>query len=154
MSWQASDMSPVALFTVEEARAELIALGRWDGARPAAPSVTPKEPPPLDSDEAVLAGWRVLLDDGRLQDGEPFLAGTARPSVARLSSATAAGIGAVDGEVVTVSTGRGEIALPLVITEMADGVVWLPMNSPGSAVYQQLGVIPGTVVRIEREAGA
>ncbi|MBI3689633.1 MAG: molybdopterin-dependent oxidoreductase, partial [Mycolicibacterium aromaticivorans] len=140
--------------TVEEARAELVALDRWDGEHPTAPSVEPKEPPPLDSDEAVLAGWRLLLDDGRLQDGEPYLAGTMRPSVVRLSSATAAGIGAVDGEVVSVSTGRGDIALPLVITEMADGVVWLPLNSPGSAVYQQLGVIPGTVVRIEREAGA
>lgn len=140
--------------TVEEARAELVTLGRWDGERPAGPSAAPKEPPPLDSDEAVLAGWRLLLDDGRLQDGEPFLAGTARPSVVRLSAATAAGIGAVDGEVVSVSTGRGDIALPLVITDMADGVVWLPLNSPGSAVYQRLGVIPGTVVRIEREAGA
>ncbi|MCV7347812.1 NADH-quinone oxidoreductase subunit G [Mycolicibacterium rhodesiae] len=140
--------------TVEDARAELIALGRWDGERPATPSVAPKEPPPLESDEAVLAGWRLLLDDGRLQNGEPYLAGTARPSVVRLSAATAAGIGAVDGDVVTVSTGRGDIALPLAVTEMADGVVWLPLNSPGSAVYQRLGVIPGTVVRIEREARA
>ena len=31
-----------------------------------------------------------LLDAGRLQDGEPFLAGTARPAVGRLSAATAA----------------------------------------------------------------
>ncbi|BBX06675.1 NADH-quinone oxidoreductase subunit G [Mycolicibacterium aichiense] len=145
--------------TVEEARAELIALGQWDGERPALSSVVPKEPPPLDSGEAVLAGWRLLLDDGRLQDGEPFLAGTARPSVVRLSVATAAGIGAVDGEVVSVSTGRGDIALPLAITEMADGVVWLPLNSRGSAVYERLGVTPGSVVRIEvvrieREADA
>ena len=29
--------------------------------------------------EAVLATWSQLLDAGRLQDGEPFLAGTARP---------------------------------------------------------------------------
>ena len=30
--------------------------------------------------EAVLASWRMLLDAGRLQDGEPHLAGTARPA--------------------------------------------------------------------------
>jgi NADH-quinone oxidoreductase subunit G len=140
--------------TADEARAELAGLGQWDGPRPAAPSVAPKEPPPLESGEAVLAGWRLLLDDGRLQDGEPYLAGTARPAVVRLSAVTAAGIGAVDGDVVIVSTGRGEIALPLAITEMADGVVWLPLNSPGSSVYNQLGVTAGAVVSIEREARA
>ena len=31
---------------------------------------------------------------------------------------------------------------------MADGVVWLPLNSPGSAVHSQLGVTTGTVVHI------
>ena len=55
--------------------------------------------------EAVLTGWRMLLDSGRLQDGEPYLAGTARTPVARLSAATAAEIGAADGDSVTVSTG-------------------------------------------------
>jgi NADH-quinone oxidoreductase subunit G len=29
-------------------------------------------------------------------------------------------------------------------------VVWLPLNSPGSAVHQQLGVTEGAVVSIER----
>jgi NADH-quinone oxidoreductase subunit G len=41
------------------------------------------------------------------------------------------------------------VSLPLVITEMPDRVVWLPMNSPGSAVNAQLGVGAGSVVRIE-----
>ena len=90
----------------------------------------------------------MLLDAGRLQDGEPHLAGTARQAVARLSAATAAGLGAADGEPVTVSTGQGSTTLPLEITEMADGVVWLPLNSPGSAVHRQLGVTTGTVVHI------
>ena len=98
----------------------------------------------------MLASWRMLLDAGRLQDGEPHLAGTARPPVARLSAATAAGIGAADGELVTVSTDRGEITLPLPITDMPDGTVWLPLNSPGSAVHQQLGVTSGAVVTIGR----
>ena len=72
---------------------------------------------------AVLAGWRMLLDAGRLQDGEPHLAGTARPTVARLSSSTAAGIGAVDGQQVTVATGRGSVTVPLEVTAMPDGIV-------------------------------
>ena len=98
----------------------------------------------------MLAGWRMLLDAGRLQDGERHLAGTARPPVARLSAATAEGIGAAEGELVTVSTDRGEITLPLTITDMVDGTVWLPLNSPGSAVHQQLGVTSGAVVTIGR----
>ncbi len=137
--------------TVEAARAEIAALGQWDGERPTAPSVPPNELPPLDTGEAILAGWRQLLDDGRLQDGEPYLAGTARPAVVRLSATTAAGIGAADGDLVNVSTGRGEITLPLSVTEMADGVVWLPLNSPGSSVHRQLGVTTGAVVQIERQ---
>jgi NADH-quinone oxidoreductase subunit G len=92
----------------------------------------------------------MLLDAGRLQDGEPYLAGTARPSVARLSASTSGEIGASEGDLVTVSTDRGEITLPLAITEMADRVVWLPLNSPGSAVHRQLAVTVGAVVSIRR----
>lgn len=138
--------------TADQARAELLALGVWDGDRAAAPQVPPTPAPTLDSGEAVLAGWRMLLDDGRLQDGEPYLAGTARPPVLRLSAATAAGIGVGEGEPVSVSSGRGAITLPLAITEMPDGVVWLPLRSPGSAVHEQLAVTTGAVVQIEREA--
>ena len=94
----------------------------------------------------------MLLDAGRLQDGEPHLAGTARPTVARLSSSTAAGIGAVDGQPVTVTTGRGSVTVPLAVTAMPDGVVWLPLNSPGSAVHSQLGVTTGAVVHITAES--
>jgi len=68
--------------------------------------------------------------------------------VVRLSSDSAAEIGAADGEPVTVSTSRGSITLPLALTDMPDQVVWLPMNSAGSAVHQQLGVTTGAVVRI------
>jgi NADH-quinone oxidoreductase subunit G len=90
----------------------------------------------------------MLLDDGRLQDGEPHLAGTARTPVVRLSAETAGAIGAADADKVTVSTARGTITLPLTVTDMPDQVVWLPLNSPGSAVHRQLGVTPGAVVKI------
>ncbi len=98
----------------------------------------------------MLAGWRMLLDAGRLQDGEPHLAGTARTPLARLSAGTAGEIGVADGDLVTVSTDRGAITLPLELTDMDDGVVWLPLNSPGSAVHQTLGVTAGAVVSIGR----
>jgi NADH-quinone oxidoreductase subunit G len=90
----------------------------------------------------------MLLDLGRLQDGEPYLAGTARTPVLRLSADTAAEIGAAEGDEVTVSTSRGAITLPLTITDMPDRVVWLPLNSPGSAVHRDLGVTIGSTVRI------
>ena len=92
----------------------------------------------------------MLLDAGRLQDGEPYLAGTARPPVARLSAATAGEIGAAEGDLVAVGTDRGEISLPLAITEMADHVVWLPLNAAGSGVHQQLAATAGSIVSIGR----
>ncbi len=134
--------------TVEEARDELAALGTWDGERPATPESAAAEPPQPGAGEAVLSGWRMLLDNGRLQDGEPHLAGTARQPVARLSADTAAEIGAADGDAVTVSTARGAITLPLVVTDMPDRVVWRPLNSPGSAVHRRLGVTLGSTVKI------
>jgi NADH-quinone oxidoreductase subunit G len=134
--------------TVEAARAELAELGRWDGARPDAPTADATEPPAPGTGEAVLATWRMLLDLGRLQDGEPYLAATARRPVARLSAATAAEIGVAAGDPVTVSTPTGTVTLPLEVTEMPDRVVWVPANSPGSRVHLDLGVTAGAVVAI------
>ncbi len=131
--------------TPEQARAEMAALGTWDGPR-ADPDVCARPTPGLQANEAVLAGWRMLLDHGRSQDGEPYLAGTARLPLARLSPATAAAIGAAD--TVTVSTGRGSLTLPLVRTAMPDQVVWLPLNSD-TAAHSTLGVTAGATVRIE-----
>ena len=139
--------------TVETAREELAGLGAWDGERAAGPQISAPQPPQPGSGEAVLTGWRMLLDEGRLQDGEPHLAGTARKPVVRLSADTAAEIGAADGDEVTVSTPRGSITLPLNITDMPDRVVWLPLNSPGSAVNRQLGVMLGSLVKIGAKIG-
>lgn len=138
----------LGLPTVDAARDELRRLGHWDGPRAAAPAVPSAAPAQPGPGEAVLASWRMLLDAGRMQDGEPHLADTARTPVARLSAETAAEIGAADGDPVAVATERGAITLPLAITTMAPRVVWLPMNSAGSAVHQQLGVTAGAVVRI------
>lgn len=134
----------------ESARRELDRLGLWDGEYPAGPGTGAVEPPRAGPGEAILAGWRMLLDSGRMQDGEPNLAATARPAVVRLSAATAAEIEVADGDAVTVATSRGSVTLPLEITGLPDRVVWLPLNSPGSAVHRHLGVGPGALVRIVR----
>jgi NADH-quinone oxidoreductase subunit G len=90
-----------------------------------------------------------------MQDGEPYLAGTARPVVARVSAATAADAGVADGEQVTVAavagpSGAGSLTVPLAVTDMADGVVWLPANSSGSAVRTDLGAGYGSRVTLRR----
>ena len=136
---------------IASARAELANLGTWDGPPAAGPDTLPEPVPAPKPGSAVLAGWRMLLDEGRMQDGEANLAGTARPPVLRLSHDSAAAIGASTGDPVRVSTDHGHLTLPLAVTEMPDRVVWLPLNSPGSAVYEHLAVTPGHLVRIRRE---
>ncbi len=116
------------------ARAELAALGTWRGPRSELPVTTgawPGVPPTHHLKgsgvlDVRLATWRQLLDSGRMQDGEPSLAGTARPVVARMSAATAAEAGAADGDKVTVATDRGSVTIPVEVVPMADHVVWLP----------------------------
>ena len=57
----------------------------------------------------MLASWRQLLDSGVMQDGEPHLAATARPTVAMVSAKTAAGL----GDTVTVTGPAGSLTLPV-----------------------------------------
>jgi NADH-quinone oxidoreductase subunit G len=134
------------------ARAELAALGSAVPAEPAAGTVGgPVAAPgraPAGPGETVLSTWHHLLDAGRLQDGEPNLAGTARTAAAVMSAATAAEAGAADGGKVTVATDQGEITVPLRIADMPDRVVWLPTNSAGCAVRRQLGAGHGASVRV------
>ncbi|MFW0789628.1 NADH-quinone oxidoreductase subunit G [Gordonia sp. CPCC 205333] len=128
--------------------AELHRIGSWHGERQSMRPVVPPSCPTPDPGHAVLASWRMLLDAGRSQDGEPHLAGTAHRGVARLNPHTAAEIGVAEGDPLSVSTLRGSITLPLVITNMPDRVVWIPMNSAGSRLYPTLGAAPGRTVRI------
>ncbi|WP_437126494.1 NADH-quinone oxidoreductase subunit G [Nocardia mangyaensis] len=141
---------PIELPDAAAARAELDALGVWSGAPVDAPELSGQTLPAPGPGDAVLAGWRMLLDAGRMQDGEPNLAGVARPPVARLSAATAAEIEAAEADHIIVYTDRGEITVPLMITDLPDRVVWLPLHSPGSTVAAELGVTPGAVVRLRR----
>ncbi len=131
------------------ARRELAELGAGTQATASGSgvysAVSPLNPTP---GQALLATWHNLLDAGRMQDGEPHLAGTARAAVARMSAFTAAESGVSDGAKITVSTGQGAITVPVKITVMPDRVVWLPTNSAGCAVRSQLGAGHGTLVTL------
>ena len=142
----------LGLGTLAQVHAEIDGLGAWDGERAPAPTVPAAQPPAVGEGQAVLATWHLLLDDGRCQDGERFLAGTAQRPVARLSAATAAGLGLSTGEGLTVRTDAGQVTLPLAVTPMPDGVVWLPTSSVGSAVRATLRVDAGAVVSVSAAA--
>lgn len=133
-------------------RQEMSRLGTYQGALPA-PTVSPGAPVQLGAGEAVLATWHHLLDAGSLQDGEPFLAGTAPSAHAKVSARTADQIGLAQGQQILVSKGGGAITLPVLVTDMPDHVVWVPTNSVGSAVRTSLGVDAGSVVSIAANQG-
>ncbi len=129
-------------------RRELDRLGAWAGPCADEPREAGAQPPRPASGEAVLAGHRLLLDQGRLQDGDEALAGTRHAAHARVSAATAAEAGVKDGDLLTVTGPAGSTALPLQVTSMPDRVVWLPLNSTGGGVTSDTGARPGDLVRI------
>jgi len=148
---------------VASIRRELRALSRTAAPRPVPPQLGPGisagaalalEVPAPGTAKAVLATWPELIDAGRLLDGDDVLRRTARTPVVRLSKQTAASLGVTDGEPVRVFTDRGSITLPALLTDMPDGVVWVPTNSPGAPVRRALGVVSGAVVTVSREGGA
>ncbi|MEW2580340.1 NADH-quinone oxidoreductase subunit G [Streptomyces syringium] len=138
----------LALPDVPAARAEMARLGTWTGAHAADPAESARPLPAPRPGEAVLAGHRLLLDEGRLQDGDEALAGTRHAALARLSAATAAEAGVRDGQSLAVTGPAGTVRLPLAVTAMPDRVVWLPLNSVGGSVADAVGAGPGALVRI------
>jgi NADH-quinone oxidoreductase subunit G len=141
----------LGLPTVEAARAELIQLPPLR-TRPAAPRVTATSRAVPASGEALLATWHELIDAGRMQDGDEYYLGTAKPVRAMISAKTAAEVGVANGEQIAVSTERGVIMAPVEVAAMPDRVVWLPTNARGCAVRATLGGLPGTLVKLTRSA--
>ncbi|MGW5585531.1 NADH-quinone oxidoreductase subunit G [Streptomyces sp. NPDC003857] len=129
-------------------RTELDRLGAWDGPRADNPLEIGGQLARPAAGEAVLAGHRLLLDLGRLQEGDDALAGTRHAARARVSAATSAEAGVKDGDLLAVTGPAGTVELPLQITEMPDRVVWLPLNSTGGGVGSDTGALPGTLVHI------
>jgi NADH-quinone oxidoreductase subunit G len=132
---------------VTAARAE---LNRFTvtGSRVTPAAVAPGAANSADAGEAVLASWSELIGVGRLLDGEPNLAGTAKPARAMLSAATAAEVGVRTGDPLQVRGPAGVITAPALIADMPDRVVWLPANHADSQVRSQLGALPGDVVTV------
>jgi len=95
----------------------------------------------------TLATWRLLIDSGVMQEGEPHLAATARPSVVAVSAAMFEQLG--KPEVITVTGPKGSITLPTQVAEVSNESVWLPMNSPESHIYAQLGCGYGQAVTVK-----
>ncbi|MFE5484994.1 NADH-quinone oxidoreductase subunit G [Streptomyces sp. NPDC056527] len=138
----------LALPDLRAIRRELDRLGGWEGERASEPVEPAQAAPRPGEGEAVLAGHRLLLDLGRLQEGDSALAGTRHAAVARLSAATAAETGVKDGDLLAVTGPAGSTRLPLQVTEMPDRVVWLPLNSTAGGVLSDTGAHPGDLVRI------
>ncbi|MET7610513.1 molybdopterin-dependent oxidoreductase, partial [Streptomyces seoulensis] len=135
-------------------RAEIDRLGGWAGGTAADPAHSGAALPRPAAGEAVLAGHRLLLDLGVLQQGDEALAGTRHAAHARVSAATAAEAGVEDGDALAVTGPAGTTEFPLEITEMPDRVVWLPLDSAGRGVASDTGAGPGSLVRIGPAAHA
>ena len=136
-------------------RAELTGLGRWAGERDVPPSVPAGAASHPGAGEAVLATWRMLLDDGTLQVGEPHLAATSRPARAVVSTGLARGLGVREGESVRISSEHGGFSLPVaIVADAVDGVVWVPANSADSHPLDVLGVGAGAVVSVAAAGSA
>ncbi|MFD7449002.1 NADH-quinone oxidoreductase subunit G [Kitasatospora sp. NPDC059827] len=148
----------LGLADVRAARLELDRFGPWRGDRAADPAAHPGVLPRPATGQAVLAGWRLLLDEGSLQDGDPHLAGTRHRAVARVSSATAKEIGAKEtgAEVGAEAAGAlrltgpaGSLVLPLEVTDsVPDRTVWIPLNSTPGGAHRALGTTVGHLVTI------
>ncbi|MFE9256367.1 NADH-quinone oxidoreductase subunit G [Streptomyces sp. NPDC006879] len=138
----------LALPDLRSLRSEMDRLGAWSGEFADDAVESARALPRPAEGEAVLAGHRMLLDQGRLQDGDEALAGTRHAAVARLSAATAAETGVKEGDALSVTGPSGTVTLPLRITEMPDRVVWAPLNSVGEGLTSDTGAHPGELVRI------
>ena len=126
--------------TSAAAWADFQELGEWEGERVAVPR---KLDAGVTQGGVVVASWREALDATSGIDFEIALRRTARPAVARMSPATAAAFGI--GELCLIEAPGSSQLLPVQLTEMVDGVVWVPMN-PGEP--GRLGVVPGSIVTV------
>ncbi|WP_406202296.1 NADH-quinone oxidoreductase subunit G [Kitasatospora sp. NBC_01560] len=141
----------LGLADVRSARLELDRFAPWTGDRATDPAAHPGLLPRPAAGQAVLAGWRLLLDNGTLQQGDPHLAGTRHRAVARISPATAEEIGAVAAPTAALRlTGpAGSLTLPLEIAkDIPDRTVWIPLNSTPGGAHRVLGTTVGHLVTV------
>jgi NADH-quinone oxidoreductase subunit G len=137
---------PLGFRSTADAHARMVEMGPWDGDRatlpeqPGASAVTG-----LEKNQLALATWKLMLDNGSMQDGEKYLRATSRTAVCRVSRDAAAAL----GEMVTLTGDRGSVTLPVeVADDLADDTVWVPANSTGNGVLADLAS-PGSGVRVK-----
>jgi NADH-quinone oxidoreductase subunit G len=87
----------------------------------------------------VLASWKQLIDDGRLQDGDEAMRQTARKPVVLVNPATLAELGVAAGDLVSLTGPLGSVELPVGVADLAEGTVWAPASAPGASVRHLVG---------------
>ncbi len=140
--------TPLGFRTVAEARAQMEEMGPWDGER--AGLDTPPRPSAATrpaSGEFALATWKLMVDNGSMQDGDKPYRATGRAPVARLSPAAFE----AHGPTVTLTGDRGSVTLPAEPADLDDDVVWVPANSFGNGVLADLAS-PGSRVTVTKGA--
>jgi NADH-quinone oxidoreductase subunit G len=145
--------------TVEQARAEMQSFGAWDGERvsfpsPSAPAASATSTGATSASvpgalNVKLASWKLLVDDGRMLDGDEYLTATGRRPQALLSAGTLERGGLTVGQSVRISTDRGAVELPVGVADLPDDVVWAPASAVGLSLSRDLGAGHGAVVRLE-----
>ncbi len=156
--------------TSEQAWAEMTQVGPWDGERPTGigdraasdqsrsdvsdPGVTLLTQRADGAEEVstgstgeglVLASWKQLVDDGRMQDGADDMRRTARKPIVLVGAATLADLGVRVGDPVTLTGPLGSIELPVGVADLAEGTVWAPASAPGASVRHLVGPAGSTV---------
>ena len=127
--------------------AEVNPLMEWDGTPQAFTPASAHAPVAAGKGEVLLASHKPMIDAGRLQDGAPWLAGSARRPVLLASAATLAAAGITPGADATLETERGTLTLPAAIADLPDSVAWVPECSTGSVIHDNLGGV-GTVATL------
>ncbi len=140
---------PLGFRTSEQARTEMMELGPWDGTPALFAPVAAPAPQSVPSGAAVLASWRLLIDDSRSVDNEPHLQATARIPAAVISPATRDRLRLLAGSEVVLSTGVASVGLPWIVGDIADDVIWAPANSAGVNLRRDLRAGAGAVLHVQ-----
>ena len=121
-------------------------MGPWDGERAGARGVSrPDLVDLLDHRASRCRRWKLLVDNGSMQDGDKAYRATGRVPVARVVARRRT---TRYGPTVTLTGDRGSVTLPAELADLADGVVWVPANSFGNGVLADLAS-PGSRVTVK-----
>jgi NADH-quinone oxidoreductase subunit G len=144
--------APLGFRTPDQVWAEMTQVGPWDGARASMSGLetvadaSTATTGPGSEGEIVLASWKQLVDDGRMQDGAGDMRRTARKPVLLVGQSTLDQLGVAVGDVVTLTGPLGAIQLPIGVADLAEGTVWAPASSPGASVRHVVGPAGSSVM--------